>query len=311
MPTLVGPLVFPLGGDPPVVIPVPPPSLDAIDHTLIAKERLPNQFRNAWNETFVEIFVKPFNDIELAYQELLVGRTVGTAVGAQLDNLGKLVGQPREGLIDDDYRRFIRARIFTNKSNGTHEVLIRVIRLLLDNPAAQIEVLSQHGGVAIRVNNVILSASIASILLRFARDAVEAAIRVFIESFPDTDDNLFTFGQSFVLDVAIPSGATILQANNVVTPSTELNRFPAAGQLVLSEGTPLQETVTWTSRSGTAFTVSPTVNAHPLHALVSVTGSNALGKGYGDHTETGHPALTDYTDIGTTGGRLADARGVS
>lgn len=307
---LVGPFVFPLGGEPTVIVPEPPPSLDPVDHVVVAKERLPNQFRNDWNEAFVEIFVKPFNEIELAYQELLLNRSVDSAVGAQLDILGKLVGQLRGGLGDTDYRRFIRARIFANKSNGTHEVLLRVVRLVLNNPAATIESLSQRGAVAIRINGVITSNGVAGIVLEFARDTVASAIRVFVESYPDVDANLFTFGQYFLLGSGLSAGATVLQANTSHTSLTELASFPASGQLVIDPGTAAEETVTWTSRNNSKFYVSATVNAHSANALVSVTGSNALGKGYGDHTEVGHPVITDYTDVATTGGRLADARGL-
>lgn len=309
MASLVGPLVFPLGGDPPVVVPVPPPSLDPVGHEAVALTRLPQQFRNAHNEEFVAIFVRPFEAVEMALQQLLLERSVDTAVGAQLDVLGRLVGQAREGLGDDDYRRYIRARVIANKSDGTHEIIIKVIKLLLNSPTSNIESLSQRGTVAIRVNGVVVSDSLATILLSFARAVVKSAIRVFVESYPDTDENLFTCSQSFFLDTSVSPGGTLLVANTTYTDSTELEAFGTTGQLILDEGTPTEETVTYTARAGNQFTVTALTQAHASDSPASLTGSNALGKGWGDAGEGVHPILTDYTNLGTTGGRMADARG--
>lgn len=46
---------------------------------------------------------------------LLDARTLGAASGVHLDRWGRLVGQPREGLTDAQYRRFIRVRLRVNR----------------------------------------------------------------------------------------------------------------------------------------------------------------------------------------------------
>lgn len=70
------------------------------------------------------------------------------AIGAQLDTLGELVGEPRRDRDDDTYRRWIRARITVNRSSGKITDFYTVLRLLypefpsaiLDAPPATIRI---------------------------------------------------------------------------------------------------------------------------------------------------------------------------
>lgn len=66
---------------------------------------------------------------DLAYA-VLVGRSVYTAIGDQLDVLGKLVGQPRGELVDDAYRVFVLGRIAANRSDAKLPTLIDILELL-------------------------------------------------------------------------------------------------------------------------------------------------------------------------------------
>lgn len=87
-------------------------------------------------------------DIEDALFEIINERDLDSAVGVQLDTLGRLVKQPRTTSDDARFRTSIRARIAINRSNGTAEDLIKVASLLLsefgelfklrDEPPAQL-----------------------------------------------------------------------------------------------------------------------------------------------------------------------------
>ena len=57
-------------------------------------------------------------------------RVVGVAVGAQLDVLGRIVGEARLGDPDANYRLRIKAGILLNVSSGTPEELLAIFRLL-------------------------------------------------------------------------------------------------------------------------------------------------------------------------------------
>lgn len=62
--------------------------------------------------------------------QLLKGGLLPLAAGADLDVLGEIVGEERLSLIDDDYRRFIEARVLVNRSAGTAGELLAILDLL-------------------------------------------------------------------------------------------------------------------------------------------------------------------------------------
>ena len=67
------------------------------------------------------------------YQDVL---SLDTAVGVQLDLLGRIVIEDRDGKSDTDYRRALRVRVLINISDGQTEELIAVARLFEDLSAA-------------------------------------------------------------------------------------------------------------------------------------------------------------------------------
>jgi hypothetical protein len=82
-------------------------------------------------ETLLGVLLKPFQRLENAMIQVRDGYDPDTAVGVQLESDGKLVGQPRAGLADDVYRRYIKARILVNRSTGKREELLKIGRLIL------------------------------------------------------------------------------------------------------------------------------------------------------------------------------------
>lgn len=59
--------------------------------------------------------------------------------GDLLDKLGKIVGQPRNGMVDTDYLVLITARIAANRSDGRRESLIRLAKLLVPGATVYIK----------------------------------------------------------------------------------------------------------------------------------------------------------------------------
>ena len=58
--------------------------------------------------------------------DILSGRVLQAATGAQLEQWGELVGEERGVLRDDEYRRFIAARILANRCTGDVDGLLTV-----------------------------------------------------------------------------------------------------------------------------------------------------------------------------------------
>lgn len=121
--------------------------------------------------------------LEAAFQQLLTQRNIETAVGAQLDVIGKLVGQPRDGLDDDTYRRYIRARITTNRSSGTVGDALKIARLLLGEPVPQL-ILNNWGTAAYElvVEGASIPTALAQVIIDFLVDGTAAGVRPILKS---------------------------------------------------------------------------------------------------------------------------------
>lgn len=143
---------------------------------------------------FLRAVLASVQDVENALQQLFRERRIDTAVGEQLDVLGRLVGQKRNGLSDDDYRRYVRARIAANRSNGSYEDLIKVTGLVLDDDAAYIHV--RRAGTAtviVKVEDILLTMALGDIVLTFLKQAVAAGVRLILEFDIQAEADTFCF----------------------------------------------------------------------------------------------------------------------
>ena len=101
------------------------------NHVEEAKGNLVAQFkRKVTFEKFIEVYIRQIQELEAVDFQLLEERGVDTSIGWQLDVLGKIVGEPRQGRSDSQYRAATKARIKLNLSNATAEDIIGLIRAL-------------------------------------------------------------------------------------------------------------------------------------------------------------------------------------
>lgn len=80
----------------------------------------------------LEAFAEVQQDNEDTLLEILRQRNIDNAEGAQLDQIGDIVGEPRREFTDPSYRKFIRARISINDSEGDPERLIFILKTLTE-----------------------------------------------------------------------------------------------------------------------------------------------------------------------------------
>lgn len=80
----------------------------------------------------VEIYLEEVQEVEDAVWRTRVSHYLADAVGEQLDTLGAIVGELRNGRDDDLYRIWIAVRIRLNRSRGTPEDIIDCIKLATD-----------------------------------------------------------------------------------------------------------------------------------------------------------------------------------
>lgn len=170
------------------------------DHVDRALDRLRQQFRDQPNiEAWLRVLVAPVQDLEQAMYEVLVGRGVETAVGVQLDAIGTIVGQPRNGRSDEVYRAFIRARIATNKSNGTIENVLNVTTLVLDDEDVTLNLHnSGPGWLLLKLEDAPVTLELTLLLVvYFLRRVVAAGVRINVEASAADPADWFTWGDDW------------------------------------------------------------------------------------------------------------------
>lgn len=96
-----------------------------------AEEKLLHQFENSPKlKSLIKSLVSPFQEILDHIQSLHHGRYVDAASGATLDVIGTIVGQPRNGMSDEDYRPWIKVRVHLNNGSGTPENVLAILVIL-------------------------------------------------------------------------------------------------------------------------------------------------------------------------------------
>lgn len=143
-------------------------------------------------------------DLEDSAQAILTITNIDGSIGAQLDNLGRFVGQARVGLDDATYRQYLRARILANKSSGTSEALYRVFTALLGLPLRLVN--APVKTFLLHVNGAITRAQ-AMAALDFLIDSKEAGAHGILVWQETPTAALFTLDSGPGLDVGLFAGA--------------------------------------------------------------------------------------------------------
>lgn len=134
--------------------------------------------------------------LENMFQSLLSARAITTATGDQLDGLGALVGEPRNGRTDTEFRIAIRARIAINRSSGTANEILGVLTAATADPAEftlDFKFVPEYpAGFAVRAIGI-LSAANAALLAGLAGEAKAAGVRGLLEYVPELESNFFRF----------------------------------------------------------------------------------------------------------------------
>lgn len=141
--------------------------------------------------TFVACLMGLVQDGEGVAWQLLTERCIDYAVGDQLDGLGAIVGEPRNGRADEVYRTAIRVRIAVNRSNGRVEELINILGLVF---GATLDVwVREHppAAMTVELRNPAVTPNTPEIVFGFLRDAKPAGVRLDLSySIEDADDTL-------------------------------------------------------------------------------------------------------------------------
>lgn len=106
--------------------------IQTVDHEELGLARLIWQYRGSQPrlQAWLAAYLEQIQSLEDVAIQVMTDRWPLTAIGVQLDTLGKIVGQSRGTLTDDQYRLFILARILVNKSKGRAAELGDILTIL-------------------------------------------------------------------------------------------------------------------------------------------------------------------------------------
>lgn len=104
--------------------------VDWTNQYLKAFKRLPERFRKPNNKNLYYVLYGGFDDLLLAFDEVVESRNLDKAYGKTLDYLGANVGQFRQGEDDELYRNLIKVRIIANLSIGDIPTINHVMSVL-------------------------------------------------------------------------------------------------------------------------------------------------------------------------------------
>jgi hypothetical protein len=105
-----------------------PQDEDIVERGLI---RLASQFQDKpIIESFLKVYLEKLEEVEQGFLQLLNERGISSAIGNQLDLIGKIVGESRLGRDDETYRDALYLRIFINNSEGTPEDVLAALKLI-------------------------------------------------------------------------------------------------------------------------------------------------------------------------------------
>lgn len=159
-------------------------------------------------EAFLTPLLSQVQELEVAVFGMLQGRRVATAVGAQLDVIGSIVDETRNGRSDVDYRAGILAKIQQNQSGGRIEDVLAAISALI--PTQLLEIVQNPLTPAQFYLNIVtaydpftevLMEDLLKVLLAVKAAGVEVAL---FWSFV-AESNTFTFATG-----TTPQGSTVL-----------------------------------------------------------------------------------------------------
>lgn len=115
------------------------------DHCAAAHERLAEQFKASTDlRAMICTFADRGQELEQAMGTLLAYRSLETALGAQLDQLGTTLRLARNGLPDSEYRVRLRARAKVIASRGRADELLDILTTLDDGFMPAEIVLEEH-----------------------------------------------------------------------------------------------------------------------------------------------------------------------
>ncbi len=160
--------------------------MQSIDtHVSDALDRLLSQYQGLPRITaLVTTLAKRVQVLEEAILEVFEAQPLATAVGAQLDNAGGIIGLARNGLDDATYRVLLYGTIALNNSDATTDAFISLVKLVFQTDTVFLQTPNTPGHnrrvapaqLSVQVTDPKTSLALKATLLRILQKAVPAGV---------------------------------------------------------------------------------------------------------------------------------------
>lgn len=100
------------------------------DYSQITLQLIAEHFKNGSIHQILDGTDTQWEEFEQVFFDLLNNRWLDTAVGEQLDVLGRILGVERAGRDDASFRTLLELKAEVNVSNGEPEILIKAVKIL-------------------------------------------------------------------------------------------------------------------------------------------------------------------------------------
>lgn len=206
MASLVSSLPAPLGGDSGAT---PTPEATPVGHVAAALDRLVLQFKDKPNVVaMVSALAATVQDLETAATDLATLTSIDQSMGTQLDVLGAVLNEPRQGFDDGAYRLHLKARAWLNRSSGLGEDIYSLFVSLL--PGVQVRAVEYWpASFELRVDGIQLDTVVAEYLVAILREAKAAGVKAILRwlNAPPAGSFCFAAGPGLGFDSGIWASA--------------------------------------------------------------------------------------------------------
>jgi hypothetical protein len=138
---------------------------------------------------FVRVFADQVQLLENASADVKILRQFDHAENAQLDEIGAIVGENRQGKSDAEYRIAILARINTNASRGEPERVITALRQI--TASTDIHYTEHYPGM---IQLSFSAPAVVSGLLAYLQQACSGGVRLILDQYSTTHPFRFDIG---------------------------------------------------------------------------------------------------------------------
>lgn len=140
----------------------------------------PTQFRDkVVYQALLKAMTTEVQKLEDLAKQMYSERSINTAVGAQLDNVGANMGVNRLlGWTDAQYRTAIYAEIFMRRSDGSANYIMSALKSLYQSPTAMIfeHNTAMTGGIVVKVNQPSYIESAISVLKKMSPATIQSVV---------------------------------------------------------------------------------------------------------------------------------------